>query len=160
MSINTLVVGGTGWVGEEIVSQLLKRNDNVTLLINNTKSIYKNVEIIKTDITNNEQIKLNLYDKNFDVIFHIASLPGDTGDPRQMMDVNVNGLLNLLEYSKNSNVKRFILSSSVSALEWYPATKFNKPDYLPVDENHPCRPKDMYSSTKRMQELLALSFYH
>ena len=160
MSINTLVVGGTGWVGEEIVSQLLKRNDNVTLLINNTKSIYKNVEIIKTDITNNEQIKLNLYDKNFDVIFHIASLPGDTGDPRQMMDVNVNGLLNLLEFSKNSNVKRFILSSSVSALEWYPATKFNKPDYLPVDENHPCRPKDMYSSTKRMQELLALSFYH
>ena len=92
MSINTLVVGGTGWVGEEIVSQLLKRNDNVTLLINNTKSIYKNVEIIKTDITNNEQIKLNLYDKKFDVIFHIASLPGDTGDPRQMMDVNENGL--------------------------------------------------------------------
>ncbi|GAF99984.1 unnamed protein product, partial [marine sediment metagenome] len=28
------------------------------------------------------------------------------------------------------------------------------------DEKHPCRPKDMYSTTKRMQELLALTYYY
>ena len=32
--------------------------------------------------------------------------------------------------------------------------------YLPVDEKHPCRPKDMYATTKRMQELLALTYFH
>ena len=52
------------------------------------------------DISNNEQIKSALNDRSFEVIFHVASLPGDTGDPRQMMDVNVNGLLNLLEFAK------------------------------------------------------------
>ena len=34
------------------------------------------------------------------------------------------------------------------------------PDYMPVDEEHPCRPKDMYAATKRMQELLASVYYH
>ena len=160
MSREVLVVGGTGWVGEEIVSQLLAMNDNVTLLVHKANTNYKNVQTIKSDISNNEQIKSDLNDRSFEVIFHVASLPGDTGDPRQMMDVNVNGLLNLLEFAKETKVKSFILSSSISALEWYPATKFNKPDYLPVDEKHPCRPKDMYASTKRMQELLALSFYY
>jgi UDP-glucose 4-epimerase len=31
---------------------------------------------------------------------------------------------------------------------------------MPVDEEHPCRPRDMYSTSKRMQELLALTYYH
>ena len=97
MSREVLVVGGTGWVGEEVVSQLLSKNDNVTLLVHKSSTNYKNVQIIKSDISNNEQIKSDLSDRNFEVIFHVASLPGDTGDPRQMMDVNVNGLLNLLE---------------------------------------------------------------
>ena len=99
MSRNVLVVGGTGWVGEEIVSQLLAMNDNVTLLVHNANTNYKNVQTIKSDISNNEQIKSDLNDRSFEVIFHVASLPGDTGDPRQMMDVNVSGLLNLLEFS-------------------------------------------------------------
>ena len=47
MSRNVLVVGGTGWVGEEIVSQLLAMNDNVTLLVHNANTNYKNVQTIK-----------------------------------------------------------------------------------------------------------------
>jgi len=31
---------------------------------------------------------------------------------------------------------------------------------MPVDEDHPCRPRDTYSTSKRMQELLALTYYH
>ena len=57
-------------------------------------------------------------------------------------------------------MNRFILASSISAYEWYPATKFNPPDYMPVDENHPCRPQDIYSTTKRMQEELSLTYYY
>ena len=65
-----------------------------------------------------------------------------------------------LEWARANPVKRYVISSSISAMEWYPATKFNPPDYMPVDENHPCRPKDMYATSKRMQELLALAYYH
>jgi nucleoside-diphosphate-sugar epimerase len=76
-----------------------------------------------------------------------------------MMSVNVHGTLNLLELARKLQVKRFAQVSSISAYEWYPATKFNKPDYMPVDENHHCRPKDMYSTSKRMQELLCLTYW-
>ena len=31
---------------------------------------------------------------------------------------------------------------------------------MPVDENHPCKPKDMYSTSKRIQELLAKTYFH
>jgi UDP-glucose 4-epimerase len=96
----------------------------------------------------------------FATIYHVASLPGDTGDPVQMVTVNVLGLTNLLVYARDTGAERFVLSSSVSAYEWYPATKFCAPDYLPVDEEHPKRPKDMYCSTKLIQEVLALTFYH
>jgi UDP-glucose 4-epimerase len=78
-----------------------------------------------------------------------------------MVRVNVNGCLNLLEVArKMANLRRFVLASSISAYEWYPATKFNPPDYMPVDENHPCRPKDMYSTTKYIQERLVQTYYH
>ena len=63
------------------------------------------------------------------------------------------------EAGRKMNVSRYAQVSSISAYEWYPATKFNKPDYMPVDEVHHCRPKDMYSTSKRMQELLAITYF-
>jgi UDP-glucose 4-epimerase len=77
-----------------------------------------------------------------------------------MVTVNALGLTNMLVYARDTGAGRFVLSSSISAYEWYPGTKFNPPEYMPVDEEHPVRPKDMYSSTKRIQEILALTFYH
>ena len=98
--------------------------------------------------------------QTFDRILHIASLPGDTGNPEQMVRVNVNGCLNMLEVARQMGAQRFVQTSSISAYEWYPATKFTPPDYLPVDEKHPLRPKDMYSSTKQIQEILAMTYFH
>jgi nucleoside-diphosphate-sugar epimerase len=115
---------------------------------------------LKGDITSSESIQAALGGYSFDSIFHVASLPGDTGDPVQMVTVNLLGLTNMLVYARDTEVQRFVLSSSISAYEWYPATKFCPPDYMPVDEDHPTRPRDMYSSTKLAQEILALTFYH
>lgn len=157
--MKALVVGGVGFVGNELTEQLLSRGDEVCVFVH-SEPASKSLDYVKGDITNAETLNKTLKGRQFDVIFHVASLPGDTGNPHQMMDVNVTGLLNMLEWARANPVKRYVLSSSISAMEWYPATKFNAPDYMPVDENHPCRPKDMYCTTKRMQELLALTYYH
>jgi len=77
----------------------------------------------------------------------------------EMINVNVKGLQNFLEFDRNSKPRKVVVASSISAYGWYPATKFNSPDYIPVDESHPCRPKDMYSATKRMQELMLITYY-
>ena len=155
---NVLVTGVTGYVGREVVQQLLAHGKSVTALGRSQPS--ENIPFIKADLTKADGLKQALEGKSFDCIMHLASLPGDTGNPLQMVEVNVNGLQNLLENARMMQVNRFVQASSISAYEWYPATKFNPPDYMPVDENHPCRPQDMYSTTKRMQEELALTYYY
>lgn len=156
---NVLIIGGSGFVGTELVKQLKEKGDKICSLYHTTKAD-SSIENIQADITDAGSIKTALGSRKFDIVYHIASLPGDTGDPRQMMDVNVDGLLNMLEWVRTNPVKRYVVSSSISALEWYPATKFNPPKYMPVDEEHPARPKDMYSTTKRIQELLAMTYFH
>jgi len=155
---NILVTGATGYVGCEVVKQLKKLGKKVTALGRTVPK--EKINFIQTDLTDQKGVKKALKDKSFDCIMHLASLPGDTGNPVQMVKVNINGCQNILEFARKSKVKRFVLASSLSAYEWYPGTKFNSPDYLPVDEKHPCRPKDMYSTTKRMQELLTLTYYY
>jgi nucleoside-diphosphate-sugar epimerase len=160
MAMKSLVIGGSGYVGLEICRQLLQRGDVVVVVNRSGGQEYLPVETIAADIADGTELHRGLTGRCFDTIYHVASLPGDSGDPVEMMRVNIMGLANVLEYSRRVGTGRLILSSSISAYEWFPATKFNAPNYLPVDEEHPCRPKDMYSSSKRMQEILALTFYH
>ncbi|MBI2842049.1 MAG: NAD(P)-dependent oxidoreductase [Armatimonadetes bacterium] len=140
-----------------MVRQLLELGKDVTGLVH--VSSCENIPVIQADLTDKLALDSAMEGKKFDVIMHVASLPGDTGNPYEMMQVNVWGTLNLLELARRMEVKRFAQISSISAYEWYPATKFNPPDYTPVDECHHCRPKDMYSTSKRMQELLCITYY-
>ena len=155
---NLLVTGASGFVGRAVVAQALKEGKLVTGLGRNRPEL--DIAFIECDLSDTARLESALADKSFTRILHLASLPGDTGDPQQMVRVNVNGCLNMLECARKIKVRRFVLASSISAYEWYPGTKFNPPDYMPVDENHPCRPKDIYSTTKRMQELLVQTYHH
>ena len=153
-----LVVGGTGYVGRELCRQLGDRGEDVFVLSRSRPPGSLPGVWLKGDITQEETVRAALGDHRFDVIYHVASLPGDTGNPVQMATVNVLGLTHMLAYARDTEAKRFVLSSSISAYEWYPGTKFSAPDYMPVDEEHPKRSRDMYSSTKRVQEILAMTF--
>ncbi len=158
MTERVLVTGGAGYVGRQVVRQLLDTGRHVLTLDRSRPS--GDCPLLKVDLTDYAALTLALEDFSFDWVIHLASLPGDTGDPIEMTQVNVNGCMHLLEFSRKTKVRRFLLASSISAYEWYPATPFQPPDHTPVNEEHPCRPKDMYSTTKRLQELLALTYYH
>lgn len=154
---SVLITGAAGYVGGEAVRQFQAKGYEVTAL-----DLFKpesDIAWINVDFTDIAALDKALEGKKFDAIVHIASLPADTGDPHQMLRVNVQGTLNMLEQARKMNVSRFAQVSSISAYEWYPATKFNKPYYMPVDEVHHCRPKDMYSTSKRIQELLDITYF-
>ena len=155
-----LVVGGAGFVGRQLCQSLHELGHKVFIVGRSSQPEDVPGEWLRADITNLESLESALNGLSPDVIYHLASLPGDTGDPREMTRVNVVGLCNLLILARETKVSRFVLSGSISSYEWYPGTIFAPPDYMPVDEQHPTRPRDMYASTKRMQEIMALTFYH
>jgi len=154
---HVLVTGGTGFVGRELVAQLAQRGDNITCLSRSQPP--NSAKWVEGDFVQADQLESLTEGLDIDVIYHVASLANDTGNPQEMIQVNVTGITNMLELARRREVQRFVLSSSISAYEWYPATKFRSPLETPVTEDHPCRPQDMYSSTKRMQEILADTFY-
>jgi nucleoside-diphosphate-sugar epimerase len=153
-----LVAGASGFVGRALVALARAQGKQVTGLGRHRPEI--DIPFIECELTDAAQLERCLAGRSFTHIFHLASLPGDTGDPQQMLRVNINGCLNLLEVARKLSPDRFVLASSISAYEWYPGTKFSTPDYVPVDENHACRPKDIYSTTKRTQELLVQTYHY
>ena len=88
-----LVTGATGYVGSEIVRQLLTLGKEVTGL--GRTSPEEKISFIQANLTDVVGLEKALSGYSFDCIMHIASLPGDTGDPQQMVCVNVNGCLNM-----------------------------------------------------------------
>ena len=153
-----LITGASGFVGQETVRQVLAAGDSVVAI--GRRRPPGNVEFIHADLRDKDLAE-KLNGRTFDYILHIAALPGDSGNPYEMLEVNANGTLAVLEYGRSlgGSLRQVVVASSISAYEWYPATKFSAPDYLPVDEEHPCRPRDMYSTTKRIQELLAITYF-
>lgn len=158
--MNYLVVGGAGYIGRELCRQLAARGDDLSVLGRSSPPVDAPGIWFQADIRQLESIQAELGNRKFDVIFHTASHANDYGDPVDMVATNLQGLANMLTYARDTKAGRFVLTSSVSAHGWYPGARFHPADYLPVDEGHPTRPEDMYSSTKRMQEILGLTFYH
>ena len=156
-----LVTGGTGFVGAELVLQLLERGDEVSVLTRSAEPVGPDgVMWIRADLSDAGSLWSALAGRRFECIYHVASLPCDTGDPEEMVRVNIGGATHMLEFARRSGAGRFVLTSSISAYGWFPSTKFDPPLEMPVTEEHISRPKDMYCATKRAQEILATTFHH
>jgi len=118
-----LVTGGAGFIGSNIVDELLKRNYRVRIIdnfctgrIENIKHIRDKIEIVKGDIRDKKLVAKTM--KGVGFVFHEAALrsvPRSIDDPGSTNDVNITGTLNLLIAAKNAKVKRFIYASSSSA---------------------------------------------
>ena len=155
---NILVTGGAGFMGSHIVDRLSPDN-NVIVLDNLFSGTLANLEKSKDRIT---FIKGDILDKalvtdivaKVEFVFHLAAHVGNIRsikDPYFDMDVNIKGMLNLLEACRNSNVKRLVYSSS--------AAIFGEAKYLPIDEEHPLNPESPYAVSKLAAEKYCFAFY-
>src|SRR5207249_1656384 len=114
MNQNPLVIGGAGYVGLELCRQLKSAGSRVTMLNRGSGPPGLGIDSIQADISDGLALKSALAGHAFDVIYHVASLPGDTGNPEEMIRVNIIGLTNVLNYAREVRVGRLILSSSIS----------------------------------------------
>jgi len=155
---NILVTGGAGFIGSHIVDRLSPEN-NVYVLDNlfngslsNLAKSRDQITFVKGDIRDKELVKDTV--AKVEYIFHLAAHVGNIRslkDPYFDMEVNIIGMLNLLEACRNSNIKRLVHTSSGAI--------FGEAKYLPIDEDHPLNPESPYAVSKLAAEKYAYSYY-
>ena len=122
--IKSLVTGGAGFIGSHLVDRLLKLGHEVIVIDDFSSGKKENLEHHK----NNSNLKIfakNICDKDIEdlfknvlVVFHVAAIPRvqfSIEFPEKTNEVNVTGILNVLESAKKAGVKRFVYSASSSA---------------------------------------------
>lgn len=149
-----LVTGGAGFIGSNIVSELLKQGQQVVVLDNfatgkreNILPLMKNenLTMIEGDLRSFHIVRSAV--KGVDYILHqgaLPSVPRSINDPITSNDVNILGMLNILEAAKEFGVKRVVVASSSSI--------YGNSESLPKVETMPVNPLSPYALTKYAQE--------
>jgi len=133
-----LVTGGAGFIGSNIVAELLKQDHKVRVLDNfstgkreNLKEFENDIEFLEGDIRSYHIVRQAV--EGIEVILHQAALPSvprSINDPITTNEVNVMGTLNILDAAKAANVKRIVYASSSSVYGDNPVLP-KKEDMLP-----------------------------
>lgn len=153
-----LVSGGAGFVGSNIVEQLLKYGAGKVRVIDNLSNGFKknieeflsheNFEFIEGDISNPGDCKNAL--KGIDYLSHqaaLGSVPRSLKDPIATNRANVTGFLNMITYAREFGVKRVVYASSSSV--------YGDSRELPKTENKIGNPLNPYAVSKLTNELYA-----
>ncbi|MBT6170310.1 MAG: NAD-dependent epimerase/dehydratase family protein [Flavobacteriaceae bacterium] len=109
-----LVTGGVGFIGSNLIKELLKLKYDIISIDNYStgrkENEIKGVKYINSDITNIENLDLDI-----DLCFHLAAqsrVQPSFEDPQESFRVNVLGTLKVMEWAKNKNVKVVYAGSS------------------------------------------------
>ena len=94
-----------------------------------------------------------------DAVVHLAALPAPGYTTNDVtFHTNVLGTFNVHEAAWRLRIRRVVSASSTAALGWVYRERDFLPDYLPVDEDHPLRPQDVYGLSKQIVEDIARSY--
>jgi len=157
--MKVLVTGGAGFIGSNLVEELLKRGNEVTVLDNFSTGKIENLlplfssysyllNLMVGDIRNLENCRKAV--EGAEYVFHeaaLGSVPRSINDPITTNEVNISGFLNMLVASCDAGVKRFIFAASSST--------YGDSLSLPKVEDHIGKPLSPYAITKYVNELYA-----
>jgi UDP-glucose 4-epimerase len=117
-----LITGGAGFIGSQLVGELLRRGAKVRVLDNlttghapNLAPFLADIDFHQADIRDKDAIHNAI--QGVDVVFHqaaLASVQRSISDPLLSNEVNVTGTLNVLQAARNAGVRRVVFASSSS----------------------------------------------
>lgn len=155
----SLVTGGAGFIGSNMVRFLLEKGLNVRVLDNfetgkhqNLEEIKARIDIVEGDIRDTAAVARSM--KDVDVVYHLAALgsvPRSMKDPETTHHVNVTGTFNVLKACVDAKVKRVVFASSSSV--------YGKDATLPQHEGLPLAPISPYAASKACGEMYCKAFY-
>jgi nucleoside-diphosphate-sugar epimerase len=92
-------------------------------------------------------------------IVHLAAIQAPNLAPDSVtFNNNVSATYNAFKVAADLNIRRVVIASSIAVYGFLYARTLLAPDYLPLDEEHPCRPQDPYGLSKLVSETIATSF--
>jgi len=144
-----IVTGGAGFIGSHICEELVRIGAEVISLDDYSAGKEMNIDFLK-DYKNFKAIKKSITDtegmdaiiEGADVIFNNAASKKNVCllNPKKDLNVNGEGILNLLEFAKKHNVRKFVHASTGSV--------YGEPVLFPTTEEHPLRPVSYYGVSK------------
>lgn len=166
-----LFTGGSGKAGRHAVTYLIEQGHTV-LNVDRVPLAIEGVENRIADVTDAGQMfdvmaSYAGYDElepgtgipKFDAVVHFAAVPRllMTSD-NECYRVNTLGTYNVINAAVKFGIKKIIFASSETTYGVCFADGERKPDYLPIDEEHPVVPEDSYAMSKVVNEVTARSF--
>lgn len=143
-----LVTGGAGFIGSNIVFELVRRGQRIKVLDNfftgkreNLDGILDKIELVEGDIRDLDLLRKIM--KGCDYVIHQAALrsvPKSMNDPISYDEVNVKGTLNVLMAAQEAKAKRVVYASSSSV--------YGDSRKLPQRESQIPQPISPYAATK------------
>jgi len=154
--MRTVVTGGAGFIGSNLVDALVARGDEVTVLDNLTTGRRENLEdalakdakLVDADLRDDEAVRDLLEQASPEVVFHLAAqidVRRSVADPAYDASVNIVGTINLLEGARAAGVRRLVNSSTGGAI-------YGEGRVLPAPESHPQAPEAGYGQSKLAAE--------
>jgi UDP-glucose 4-epimerase len=120
--VRILVTGGAGFIGSNLVEELLARGHAVRLLDNfssgqrrNLAGVERDVDIVEGDLRSYERVHHAV--RGCEVVFHqgaLPSVPRSVQDPITTSEINIGGTLNVLLNARDEGVRRLLFASSSS----------------------------------------------
>lgn len=157
-----LVTGGAGFIGSEFVRQTVTKGYNTVVVdsltyagdIERLKEVKDSINFYQVDITDADSLKEVFEKEKPAIVVHFAAeshVDRSILDPHSFIKTNIEGTLNLLEFSKQYKVQRFInISTDEVYGELGEVGKFR--------EDSPLCPNSPYSVSKAAQDMLARAY--
>jgi len=166
-----LFTGGSGKAGKHAVAYLVAQGHRV-LNVDQVPLDHPGVDNRRGDITDagqmfdimasyagHDEMEPGTGVPKFDAVVHFAAIPRllMTSD-NECYRVNTLGTYNVIDAAVKFGVKKIIFASSETTYGVCFADGDRKPEYLPIDEEHPVVPEDSYAMSKVVNEVTARSF--
>ncbi len=150
-----LVTGGAGTMGRSVVRDLLAHDFAVRVLDRNTEGLeeieHPSLQVITGDIRDQSKVKDAL--QGVEIVYHLAE--SFSQNPYEVLDTDIGGNLNMLTAAAVSGIKHFLFVSTHRI--------YGRPQYLPIDEEHPLHPEEsgraVYAMAKIANEKMCLAFW-
>jgi len=159
-----LVTGAAGFIGSHLTEHLVSLGAEVRAFIRYTSrsdqglltlvppTVLEQVEILAGDLRDSDAVREAV--RGVDTLFHLGALiaiPYSYLHPREVVETNVLGTLNVLMAARDAGIRRLIHTSTSEV--------YGTALYVPIDEAHQLQGQSPYSASKIGADKLAESFW-